>query len=273
MKVDLHIHTNFSDGKLTPEEIVDKAIEFKLKAIAITDHDTVDGIKFAMDKARFYPFLEVVPGIEINTDFEEEEIHILGYYIDYQKPFLQEKLRELQKKRENRIQDMVEKLNKLNIDIKIEEVEKEAEGPSIGRPHVARVLVKKGYVSSVEEAFSLFLDRGKPAYVPRYKLSPEEAIELIKKSGGIPVLAHPGLIKSNEIIIKIIFKGIQGIEVYHKEHNEEAVRFFMELARKHNLLMTGGSDCHGDPLILGSLPVPYDFLIKLKEYKNRKTIS
>ncbi|MGB9813586.1 MAG: PHP domain-containing protein [Thermovenabulum sp.] len=267
MLIDLHIHTTFSDGKLTPEEVVEKAAELNLKAIAITDHDTIDGISFAIERAKYYPSLEIVPGIEINTDFENEEVHILGYYIDYKDHFLQIKLREFQEIRNSRIKKMIEKLNRLNIPIKNEDVEKEADGPSLGRPHIARVLVKKGYASSVEEAFLLYLDKGKPAYVPRYKLTPVEAIELIKKSGGIPVLAHPGLIKNKGIVFKIIKMGIKGIEVYHKEHNKEDSNYFMELAKKYSLLMTGGSDCHGDPLLMGSQPVPYEFLMQLKDSK------
>ncbi|TYP54323.1 PHP domain-containing protein [Thermosediminibacter litoriperuensis] len=267
MKVDLHLHTTFSDGTLTPEQVVDKAYSLNLRAIAITDHDTVDGIVPAMERAKKYPLLEVVPGIEINTYYIEEEVHVLGYYIDYRGNTLKSTLDALQKERIERIKKIIEKLRELGIEITFEEVEAKASGSSIGRPHVARTLIDKKIVSSVDEAFALYLDQGKPAYVPRQKLTPYSAVDLIKKCGGIAVIAHPGMLKNQDIVKSLINYGIQGIEVYHKEHDDERVKYYKNIAMKYGLLMTGGSDCHGAPLLMGSQPVPYEYFIGLKRFK------
>ncbi|ADL07964.1 PHP domain-containing protein [Thermosediminibacter oceani] len=266
MKVDLHLHTTFSDGTLTPEQVVDKAFSLNLRAIAITDHDTVDGIVPAVERAKKYPMLEVIPGIEINT-YYGEEVHILGYYIDYLGNTLKSTLSALQEERINRIKKIIEKLQQLGIEISFEEVQAKASGSSIGRPHVARVLIDKKIVSSVDEAFALYLDQGKPAYVPRQKLTPYFAVDLIKKCGGIAVIAHPGVLKKQEIVKSLINYGIQGIEVYHKEHDDERVKYYKKIAMKYGLLMTGGSDCHGVPLLMGSRPVPYEYVVELKRFK------
>ncbi|MCG0276059.1 MAG: PHP domain-containing protein [Thermosediminibacteraceae bacterium] len=268
MKVDLHLHTTFSDGSLTPEQVVDTANSLNLRAIAITDHDTVDGIVPAIERAKIYRNFEVVPGIEINSFYCEEEVHILGYYIDYWSTTLRSALKVMQKERIERVKKIIEKLQKLGVEITFEEVEAKASGLSIGRPHIAMALIEKKIVSSVEEAFQLYLGPGKPAYVPREKLSPYHAVDLIKKSGGITVLAHPGMLKNQVIVKSLIDYGVHGIEVYHKEHDEEKVKYFKNLAKKYGLLMTGGSDCHGKPLIMGSQPVPYKYVVQLKHFKN-----
>lgn len=270
MKIDLHIHTTFSDGKLTPAQIVQKSQAIGLKAIAITDHDTANGIPPAIDEANKYRNIEVVPGIEINTYYNGEEIHILGYYIDYDSAELKYILSDILKKRVERAVKIVEKLKQLGINISFNDISKKATGPSIGRPHIAQILIEKGYVESMEEAFEKFLNPGSPAYVPRYKLTPFYAIDLIKKSRGIPVLAHPGLLHSNQIIDELVDYGIMGIEVYHKDHTYVQVKALIDFATEKNLLMTGGSDCHGDyPLLLGTLDVPYEFLQRLKDKKSK----
>ena len=178
MRADLHLHTTFSDGKLTPQQVVKEA--WKL-----------DGVPLALDEAKKYSNLEVIPGIELSTDWGGQEIHILGYYIDYDDVNFKAVLSKLQQRRENRIEKIVEKLKDININISFYEVSKKSSGSSLGRPHVASVLIEKGYAASVKDAFSKYLGRGKPAYVPRGKLTPFDAIDMVKQSKGIPVLAHP----------------------------------------------------------------------------------
>lgn len=273
MRVDLHVHTAFSDGTLTPEQAVDTAYSLKLRAIAITDHDTVEGIKPALDRAKEYSSFEVIPGIEINAFYLNEEIHILGYYIDWENDFLRSTLKSLQEERVERIKKIVKKLNDMGIEISFEDILAKASGSSVGRPHVAAALVEKKIVSSIKEAFDLYLDKGKPAFVPREKITPHYAVDVLKKSGGIPVLAHPGKIKDQSIVKSLIDYGIQGIEVYHKDHDEEMVQHYKKIASKYGLLMTGGSDCHGKPLIMGSQPVPYEYVTQLKQIKKQLCIQ
>lgn len=269
MKVDLHIHTTFSDGRLTPSEVVKISHERGLKFIAITDHDTVDGIPEALDEERKLGSPEVIPGIEINTNYHDDEVHILGYFIDYEKSYLKQLLGELLKKRIERTRRIAEKLNQIGINISFEEIKLKAPGPAIGRPHVAMALIEKGYTCSIEDAFERYLNPGRPAYVERHKLSPFDAIDIIKKSDGIPVLAHPGLLHDKKIIDELIKGGIMGIEVYHKDHDKSLVAHYMKLAKENNLLMTGGSDSHGEtPLLLGTLNIPVEFALKLKKRKN-----
>ncbi|MCR4430588.1 MAG: PHP domain-containing protein [Tepidanaerobacteraceae bacterium] len=269
MKIDLHIHTTFSDGRLTPVEVVQTSRILGLKAIAITDHDTVDGIQLAVDEAEKYKDIEVVPGIEINTYYKEQDVHILGYYIDYKSTELRNILSNILQKRLARVLKIAEKLKQLGIDIGFDEINKKAAGPSLGRPHIAQVLIEKGYAASMEEAFVKFLNPDRPAFVPRYKLTPFNAVDIIKKSKGIPVLAHPGLLYEMQIIKDLVDYGIMGIEVYHKNHTPSQVDFLIDFATRKNLLMTGGSDSHGEyPLLLGTLDVPWGFLQRLKYKKS-----
>ncbi|KXG76892.1 Phosphoribosyl 1,2-cyclic phosphate 1,2-diphosphodiesterase [Fervidicola ferrireducens] len=269
MRVDLHIHTIYSDGTLTPEQVVDKAFSLKLRAIAITDHDTVEGIEPALNRAKEYLSFEVIPGIEINSFYLDEEVHILGYYIDWKSSILRLTLKALQEERIERTKRIIEKLKDLGIEINLEDISEKASCASIGRPHIAMALVEKKVVSSIEEAFEFYLDKGKPAYVPREKITPYYAVDIVKKSGGISVLAHPGKVKNQSIVKSLINYGIQGIEVYHKDHDEEKVQYYQSIAAKYGLLMTGGSDCHGKPLIMGSQPVPYEYVAQLKQLKKR----
>jgi len=266
MKVDLHIHTTFSDGKFTPEQVVKKANELKLYAIAITDHDTVDGILPAIIESKKYKGLEIIPGIELSTYHGDQEVHILGYYIDYGDLNLKNQLLELQQHRKKRLEKILAKLNNIDVNISINDVNKYSDGTSVGRPHIAQALIEKGYVSSIKEAFDKYLGKGRPAYVPRKKLTPFEAIKLIQNSNGIPVLAHPGLLEDDSIIYELINNGILGIEVIHKDHTQDDTNRYIKIALEHNLLLTGGSDSHGEePLILGSLNIPLEYAIKLKK--------
>ncbi len=265
--VDLHIHTNFSDGTFSPEEVVAFALKNKLSAIAITDHDTVSGIENAIAASR-NTGLEVIPGIEFSAEIENYEIHILGLFIDTNNPGFLEKLKKIRNSRLERMQKMIEKLNALGISVSIEEVlAHSGSDVSVGRLHLARVLFEKGNVSSVKEAFERFIGRTKPCYVKRMIISPKEAIAMIKEVKGIAVLAHPGSMAHDEIIPRLIEEGLQAIEAYHIEHNQGRTQHYLHLAKKYNLLISGGSDCHGIgkgfPL-LGLVKVPYEVLERLK---------
>ncbi len=243
---DLHIHTTASDGVFSPKEVINMAVETGLQGIAITDHDTVGGIAAAVKYVNELqePF-EFVPGIEINTDYKSNDVHILGYFIDYKnKSFLNEltKLREL---RYARALEIIDKLANMGLLIDLMTVQNYAAGGLIARPHIAQALIAKGYVLTIKEAFDKYLSRGKPAYVPRAKFLPIEAIELIKMVGGIAVLAHPGLIEDKNIIQEVVQMGIEGIEVYYPEHSVGEIDNYLQICREENLLITGGSDFHG----------------------------
>jgi predicted metal-dependent phosphoesterase TrpH len=272
--IDLHVHTNYSDGSFTPKEVVEYCKKVSVIAVGITDHDNIDGIKEAIIEGEKLG-VEVIPGVEISCDFKdsfEEEIHILGYYIDCENAKLKQTLKFFQEARQKRAYKIFNKLVSLGIPIKEEDVFKDSI-KSIGRLHFARVLKEKNLVSSIKEAFELYLGYGKPAYEAKLKVSPKEAISLIVEAKGIPILAHPYLeISMNTKSIKeLIEYGIKGIEVYHSKHPKNITDELLLLAEKYDLLITGGSDCHGSidghPPLLGSLKIPYKVLENIKMYK------
>ena len=244
MYADLHIHSTASDGTLTPKEIVKIALEKGLSCISLTDHDTTDGIEKAMEAARGTD-LEVIPGVEINTDWDGAEIHILGYYLDYQLPFFQAFLREMRLSRELRVEAMVKKLADIDVNLTYERVLEIAGEGAVGRPHLARAMMEKGYVSSIKDAFERYLGYGKPGYVPRTKMDPYTAIAVIERAKGIPVLAHPGLANRDNLIPAFTKKGLLGIEVNYPFHTPEMVEQYQWFCRKFCLVMTGGTDFHG----------------------------
>jgi len=259
MSVDLHIHSTMSDGTQTPEEIVREACAKGLSAIAITDHDTIAGVRPAL-RATEGTSLTVIPAVEISTDYQDTEVHILGYYIDLGDNDLAEKLRYVQEARLIRAEKIVQKLRGLSVNLTLEDVLAESDGQSLGRPHVAGALVRKGVCSHPQEAFERYLKRGRAAYVPRYKLTPQEAISAIQGARGCAVLAHPGLGVPDALIYKTADAGLQGIEVYHSHHTPSHTRRAKRLADELGLLITGGSDSHGPggtcPVEIGSVPVP-----------------
>lgn len=269
--VDLHTHTNFSDGTFTPLGLIDEAASLGLSAIAVTDHDTIAGLKPSLDSAAKNT-LEVLPGIELSAEYDGSEVHILGYLIDYENKKLLKQLDILKNNRIRRIYEMAEKLRGLGVEIRAEDVFSASPNSIIGRLHVARVLLQRGYVSSTQEAFQKYIGDTCPAYVLGFKLSPEEAIKLIKESGGIPVLAHPYTIKSDTLLLDIIKEGIMGLEAYYPEHSQAVTNFFLNLARENNLLVTGGSDFHGSgkPNVkMGCLKIYYELVDKLKEARGK----
>ncbi len=249
-EVDLHVHTTASDGTMSPAEVVRYAKEKGLKAIAITDHDTVEGVEEGVQEGELVT-LEVIPGVEVSVDFPRGTMHLLGYFIDHRCPALLEQLKHLQRYRAERNNKIITKLKALGIDIDLSEVAQIAEDGQIGRPHFARILVQKGYAKRIQEAFDRFLYKGGPAYVEKFKLSPEEALRFITKAGGVASLAHPFTLnqiqgkKLEDLIAKLHGHGLEGIEVYYPEHTEGQRRFYRYLAQRYGLLITGGSDFHG----------------------------
>jgi predicted metal-dependent phosphoesterase TrpH len=272
MLYDLHVHTQASDGVESPEQIIINAMGAGLTGLAITDHDTIDGLEPAREYIEKNQLeLDFIPGIELNTDFGKDEVHILGYFIDFHNEYLKRRLLEIRLQRYMRAEKIVDQLQLLGLHVSLEHVQRLAQGGLIGRPHIARALVQNSYVGSEDEAFHKYIDRGKPAYVPRYKFLPSEAIYLIQQAGGIAVLAHPGLIKDSEKINEIINMGIEGLEVYYPEHSPEQIFQFTRLAEKHNLLITGGSDFHGPGSsesrnMLGSTGIDEDMVDRIRNY-------
>lgn len=244
MFVDLHVHTTASDGSDSPKEVVYKAKKLGLKAIAITDHDTIGGIKEALQVSG-ETGVEVLSGIELSTEYQGMEVHVLGYLIDIRDDRLLTYLANSKESRSKRILKIVKKLQKLNFPISFEDVLAEAGDGSIGRPHVAKVLVRKGIVSSIGEAFDQYIGQGRVAFVPREKCTPVDAVNLIRGAGGVAVLAHPGLADIDQYIPYLVKEGLQGIEVYHPQHNQTDVKHYLNISRRWNLLATGGSDYHG----------------------------
>jgi predicted metal-dependent phosphoesterase TrpH len=280
VRIDLHIHTTASDGTLTPAEVIFQADRLKLKAIAITDHDTVAGSKEAL-RCGIPPSLGFLTGVEISAAPPpfypgSGSFHLLGYSIRLDDTQLNQCLTELRQARKNRNPAIISRLNDLGIQLTLDEVRKEAGAGQLARPHIAQAMVNRGVVATIDEAFDKFLGTGRPAYVDKYRIKCSQAIEYILGAGGIPVLAHPGLLDcKNEdqfdpLIAGLKEMGIQGVEVYYSEHSAAQTRLFAELAQRHDLLMTGGSDFHGaiQPEIemgsgTGSLCVPYGLYEKL----------
>ena len=250
MKIDLHVHTTASDGTMSPTEVVRYAKEKGLQTIAITDHDTIEGIAEGLQEGRKLG-LEVIPGVELSVDFAKGTMHLLGYYIDHTSAELLEKLTIVQQARAERNLKIVEKLQGLGIDIDLSEVKEAPEHGQIGRPHFAYTMVQKGYVQNIQDAFDRYLRKGGPAYVEKFKFSPEEAMSVIHKAGGITVLAHPFTTNQLQlqdlelVIVDLKEKGLDGIETYYPEHSEGQTRLYRHLAEKYGLVITGGSDFHG----------------------------
>ncbi|MBU1712730.1 MAG: PHP domain-containing protein [Proteobacteria bacterium] len=253
--IDLHIHSTASDGTYSPKEILALAKRLNLAAIAITDHDTINGSKEAI-VAGIPPDLRLLTGVEISAAppssfFCSGSFHILGYSFRLDDPLLNQTLSKLQLARENRNPKIVRLLNNLGMNISIQEVLELAGDGQTGRPHIARLMLEKGFVESIDEAFDKYLGKGKPAYVDKYRIESGKVIEIIIGAGGIPVLAHPALIeisnggKFEELIVKLKEMGLKGIEAYYPEHSKEQVSYYLRLAKKHKLLITGGTDFHG----------------------------
>jgi predicted metal-dependent phosphoesterase TrpH len=262
---DLHLHTHFSDGTFSPEELVGHGHRLGFAALALTDHDSVEGCP-RMAAACEAAGIVFIPGTELTAEYNDTEIHLLGYLVDTQnKKFLSD-IAKFQAVRQNRIHEMVARLNGLNVPLKVESVFALANCQSPGRPHVARALVKAGLVANLDEAFERFLKKSRPAWVPKAKMSALEAVELIHQAGGLAVMAHPGLNRTDDVIPALVEAGLDGIECFHTKHSTVASERYLEIADRFHLLVTGGSDCHGlskgKPLI-GTVKLPYEHVEKL----------
>jgi len=245
-RVDLHIHTTASDGRSSPPEIIRQAAELGLAAIAITDHDSVDGIAAAMEASTAFPQLRLIPGVEISTNATAGEVHILGYFIDHTDPELGKSLKRLRHSRRDRARKIITKLDGLGIDLDYHRVTQIAGTGAVGRPHIAQAMLEKGYITSFNEAFDRYLSRDRQAYVAREKTSPAEAAQLVLGAGGLPVLAHP--LTANDptaLIIELKTTGLIGIEAYYNGYSATEIGYLVSLAEKYHLITTGGSDYHG----------------------------
>lgn len=276
-KVDLHLHSTASDGRLSPVEVVRKSAETGLTFIALCDHDTVEGISPAFEAARAFPTLTVIPGVEINTDVTAGEAHILGYFMDYHHPELLASLANLRHSRLDRAQRMIAKLRNLGLDITWERVKEIAGDGSIGRPHIAHALQEKGYINSFQEAFNRYIGRGGPAYAERTKIAPVEATQLILRASGLPVLAHPLTLTDPEAMItELKSNGLVGIEAYYNGYTPEEIIGLVRLADKYSLIVTGGTDYHGlgthNETPIGGVDVPLKSAEQLLALAKQKTV-
>lgn len=275
-RIDLHLHTTHSDGSQTPADVVKLAHAAGVSALAITDHDITTGLPEAMAAGQELG-IEIIPGIEISSRHGESELHVLGYFLKWQDPQLNDRLTTLRESRHRRNPKIVELLQAAGIDITYDEVRAVAGSDSVGRPHIARVLMDKKVVTSAKEAFDRFLAEGRPAYVPRDLPSPVDAIRWIKEAGGLAVLAHPTWVKTvegtlSDLTRQLKEQGLDGVEVHYSTHTPRQTRDYLSLAKQWGLLVTGGSDFHGltKPDIevgtgKGSLHVPDHLLPKLKD--------
>ncbi|MFQ6133056.1 MAG: PHP domain-containing protein [Armatimonadota bacterium] len=263
MPIDLHIHSTASDGTEDPAEIVRAAAQMGLSAIAVVDHDTMAGVPAALDAAQQLP-LEVIPAVEINTDYQGTDVHILGYHLDPEDEPLEALLAAVREKRLGRAAEIVRRLKTLGLELEMADVLQVAGEAAVARPHVAAVLHQMGVCSSPQEAFDRFIGRDRPAYVPRYRLTPQQAIEAIAAAGGVPVLGHPGLMNRDRVIAQLLPLGLRGLEAYHVHHSPSATAKYVAMAEKLDLVITGGTDSHGPkgtrPVEIGAVHVPDELL-------------
>ncbi|HEV3475805.1 MAG TPA: PHP domain-containing protein [Actinomycetota bacterium] len=276
-KIDLHTHTTFSDGTLTPRELVELAVERDLRAIAGTDHDSTEGLGQAFEAAEGTG-LEIVPGVEFSTVHDGHGIHVLAYWMDLDDEEFQAELRRLREDRWTRGQRMVRRLQELGYPVSFDRVQEIAEGKNIVRPHIAQALVEAGVVSSIDEAFTPeFIANDGRAYVEKHALDPVDALALIKRANGVAVVAHPGLFREgmgvpDEVLERMVESGLDGIEAGHPDHPPDAEQRYREMAGGLGLVATGSSDCHGtryDPIRLGSVTTDPDQFARLRARRPR----
>jgi predicted metal-dependent phosphoesterase TrpH len=267
--VDLHSHTTASDGTLAPRELVRLAARHGVRVLAVTDHDSTGGLAEAMDEAKSLPPLEVVPGLEINCDVAGAEVHVLGYCVDWEAAWFQEFLGAQREERRQRVYRIAARLAELGMPIDPEDVFALVKEGSAGRPHVAQAMVDRGYVKSVREAFDRYLSMNGPANVPRRRFTPAEALGVIRRARGVPVLAHPGLANRDELIPELVEAGLLGLEAFYPEHSAGQITAYREMCACLGLIATGGSDFHG-PRVggarhPGAQPVPESAWLELRD--------
>ena len=267
-RVDLHIHSNRSDGVFSYMEIIDIAAQQEVKAISITDHDDIRGLEEAEQYCRTKN-IEFISGIEISARSKNIDLHLLGYHFDYHNPNLIDYVNYFQEERVKRAHKIIALLKNFGINLSFDFIRQKAGPGSIGRPHIADAMVEEGYVYNYYDAFNRFIGDGCPCAVPKYKISPTEAISLINKAGGVCVIAHPGSDVSDEDLLELIKCGLNGIETIHPRHNQEQINRYREFVQKYGLIETGGSDCHGkrfSEILIGKLDVPYSIVDKMKQW-------
>lgn len=256
---DLHMHTTYSDGALSPYELVKKAKSSCLSIISITDHDSVNGLEEAQGIAKEFE-IEVVPGMELSATLNGEEVHILGYFMDFHNTALLDFLTLSREERLKRAERIVDKLNQMNIPLTMESVLANATGDSVGRPHIANALVNEGHAQSYHQAFRKYIGNGRPAFEKKAECSPQEIVRIISQAGGLSFLAHPGHSVSDELLFETIKAGVDGIEVIHPSHSPDLVQYYRGIVNEYCLLESGGSDFHGgqkgDDHLLGSIGIP-----------------
>jgi len=280
--IDLHVHSTASDGSYSPAEVVRQAKAGGLTAMALTDHDTVDGLPEAVAAGQTLG-LEVIPGVEISAQFPGGTMHILGLFVDYHNGVLDERLMVLKQARLDRNPQIIDKLNALGIPITMARVEEISGGGQVGRPHIARALQEAGFVASIQQAFDLYLRKGGKAYAGKFRFSPDQALTMIREAKGIPVLAHPFTLNLGSafalrnLVIELKGQGLAGLEVFYSEHTPEQMALYLKLAQELNLLVTGGSDYHGlnkPEITLGSMPcqdkLTYNLVEALKAWRRRE---
>ncbi len=269
--IDLHTHTTASDGTLRPEGLFSKALELHIKVLAITDHDSTEGLSAISGLEASHPEIRIIPGIELSAE-GELACHLLGYFIDVSDGALQSALAKLRENRLGRIAAMIEKVKALGMDIDDERVRALAAGGAVGRPHLADAMVEKGYVKTRKEAFERFLKKDGPAYIPGTGPSAEECIRLIKSAKGIPVLAHPSYYTTPELFGRLAQLGLMGVEIYYPEHSSGLIKRYLEVAQDLRLIATGGSDFHGPRTqrsALACVSVPESVVHELDEARRR----
>ncbi|MFA5200139.1 MAG: PHP domain-containing protein [Candidatus Omnitrophota bacterium] len=263
---DLHVHSLASDGTYSAGQLVKESAKCRLSAIAIVDHDTVEMVPEAILEAQSKD-LEIIPGIELTAQYENQEIHILGYFVDYLNNVLLDKLKLVQQNRIERVNKIISNLSELGVELNPETVFNISGRGTLGRMHIARALVKDGHVSSIPEAFRRYIGDKSPAYVLGFRLLPKDAIKIINDAGGVAVLAHPYMLHNDRMISEFIKDGLQGIEVYYPEHSQSMINFYLDLAKQAGLVITGGSDFHGSAkpgIKLGMAKIPLDLVEKLR---------
>lgn len=272
---DLHLHTRYSDGTFTPHELVQQAAQRGFAAVAVTDHDTLDAVPETLAAGQEFG-IEIIPGVEMTTRVGTEELHILGYLFgaSWRDANLGAVLDHARRIRQQRVEQFVDKLNALGVALTVDDVYACSDCGTIGRPHVAMALQKRGVVASVDEAFARFLKRGKPGYVERYRMEAAEAIGHIRRAGGVAVIAHPGLNNLDKRLREMVDQGLGGIEVWHTRHTPGQIRHYLEMAEQLGVCATGGSDCHGpvrDGVLLGTIKLPYERVDALRQRAGQRS--
>jgi predicted metal-dependent phosphoesterase TrpH len=273
MPIELHCHSTASDGDCTPSELVERALAIGITTLALTDHDTVDGVSEALEAAKEHS-LRVIPAVELSCHFEENEVHLLGYFIEHRDPDFLSLLEQMREERRERVRTILAKLADLGIELSFEDVEVEATGHALGRPHVARALVTGGHSETVSQAFDTYIGNNGPAYVGRSLLSLEDGIEAIRKAGGVSVIAHPGSYRDWPRVERMMNLPVNGVEVWHPAHRKADLKRAKRLGGRYNKVLTGGSDFHGprgDYHEMGSARVTERVVTRLQEVVSERT--